>query len=334
MQMRIAALVILLGASTSGANESPPCADRCAELEESGQLRPGMSKGRCEVQVCQEAAQQLYRDADYIKAWNAVEFLKTRLNQNSDYQVQRGMVLYALGKFNQALVSFDIAGSLRTKSVRIGAQRAHTLLRMGKLDEAKSQFEILLGYPAAESEYKNLRTKSYVHGNIGVIQLLKAQLDDAEQSFTTALEIDGRNALARAYRDKILAAIHEGRLDNKAAGELMVYFEELGLKRYRQAGGQLERVLHRWPKFDVAYIQLAEIHRGFREYHKCAVVLGEGEKQLPDHVEIHAERIRCSLLEHGVDSAAGQKELVALKKLAKAHPENALLKKILKALQL
>ena len=62
-------------------------------------------------------------------------------------------------------------------------------------------------------------------------------------------------------------------------------------------------------------------------------MLSAGERAIPNDVDLKAERLRCTLLKVGPMSAEAKQPLAELKQLAAAHPDNALLKQIIDALE-
>ena len=329
-------LLLLVPSLSLGAdpNAVAPCVDHCAKLEKTGDLRPGVSVEGCLNRLCQREARQLYADGKYEQALLSLEPLHRRLKSSPSYRLDLGLILYALGRFEEALASFDAAIEQFPNTLRIASQRAHTLVRLSRLPEARAQFQKLVENPATKGEFKKLRTRSYLHGNIGIVWLIEGSAKKAKQSLEQALEIDGRNKLAATYLYKVTPSVESGDLAPEGVQQLLVAFEELGLKRRDRAARELATLVQRWPRFALGYRRLADILRGYQRYQDCESVLIVAQQNLPKNAEIRAERIRCTLLRHGPGTPESQAAEAELRKLAEANPDNNFVQDVLIALEL
>jgi hypothetical protein len=93
-------------------------------------------------------------------------------------------------------------------------------------------------------------------------------------------------------------------------------------------------VIEKYPKFAESYFLESELLRSFLRYEDCERILAGGEKAIPSEIDLKAERLRCTLLKLGPTSAAAKPSIAELKALNQKHPENALVKEIMHALDL
>ncbi len=328
-------LTLVIGLTFLGATwirAAPPCVAQCEQLVEAGELREGVSQAGCEVRVCQQEARKLYEQNEFEQALESLDHLQPRLQDSPSYQLDRGLVQYALGRFDEALASFERILSGFPGNVRAASQSAHTLLRLGRLADARARFEQLFADPATVGEFKGLRTRSYLKANIGVVRILQGEFEGGKAELEQALEIDGRNRIARLYHDEVVPYMESGALGPEGVMRLLVAYEELSFKRFQTAAKELQALVQRWPRFAPGYQRLAEILRSYHEYEACEVALTLGEQYLPDDIGLRAERLRCALLRYGPTTEKARLALDEVRALAEAHPENERLKQILVAL--
>lgn len=333
--MRAVRLTLVIGLALLGAQSvrgAPPCVAQCETLLEMGELRKGVSQAGCEVRVCQQEARKLYEKNQFEQALESLDYLQPRLQDSPSYRLDRGLVYYALGRFEEALASFEKVLGGFPRNVRAASQRAHTLLRLGRYADAQAQFEKLFMDPATEGEFKGLRTRSYLKANIGVLKLLQGDLEGGKADLDQGLEIDGRNRTASLYRYKVVPYLESGALEPEGVKQLLVAYEELSFKRYPTAAQELQALVKRWPRFAPAYQRLAEILRSYQEYEACEVALALGEQYLPEDIDLRAERLRCALLHYGPTSEQARPALDEVRALSEAHPENLRIKQILASL--
>jgi tetratricopeptide (TPR) repeat protein len=286
----------------------------------------------CALRVCEEEGRDLYGKGDFAAAIAALDYIEEERAESPAYQMDRGLVLYALGRFDEALACFDVVVKAFPNGIRGGAQRAHTLARLGRNEEAIAQFRVLEQSPGAERTYRDLRTGSYLVGNVGALQLRLGKLAEGKASLTRALEIDGKNQLAATLLHRIVPALEAGTLDPDGLFELQVAFEEISLGRPQKAAVNLENVIRSNPRFAVPYLLLAEGLRNQTRYAECEDVLREAERNIPDDSDVRIQRIRCGLLRYGVASEKSKPLIAELKELRARHPDNVLARRMLDAI--
>jgi tetratricopeptide (TPR) repeat protein len=323
------ASVALLAAA---ARAAPPCAESCTRLGAEGDLAPGVSVQDCTLRVCEEEGRTLYGKGDYEAAIAALDYIEKDRASSPAYQMDRGLVLYALGRFEDALASFDAVVKAFPNGIRGGAQRAHTLARLRRTDEAIEQFRKLERAPGAEVTYRDLRTGSYLVGNIGALELRQGKLAEGKADLQRALEIDGKNQLASTLLYKIVPALESGVLDGDGLFELQVAFEDISLGRPQPAALHLEKVVRSNPRFAVPYLLLAEGLRNQTRYAECEEVLREAERNIPDDNDLKVQRIRCGLLRYGVASEKSRPLIAELKEIGASDPRNAAARRMLDAI--
>jgi tetratricopeptide (TPR) repeat protein len=327
------ALCALLAAPLARADD-PPCVTQCAEIAKSGQLREGVSQAGCVNNLCEEEGRRLYAEGSYSEALASLAVLSDTLAESPAYLLDRGLVYYALGKFDLALKDFDRILLAVPESFQAGAQRAHTLIRLKKLGDSRSQFQKLLSSPAAQREFRGLRTTSYLQGNMGVIDILDGDTAKGKKELESALETDGRNTLATTYIYRVLPQMEKKTIDGDGVYLLLTASEDVGIGRRDAARDSIEKLVSKYPKFPETYFLAAELYRNSGHYEECERLLLIGERSIPSEVDLKAERLRCTLLKVGPTSAEAKSSVAELKKLSADHPESQLAKQILRALDL
>ncbi len=313
------------------ASAAPLCVTQCDELAEKGELSKNISIAGCYVRVCQQEGRRLYGEAKYEEALASLDHVYEKLSDSPSFLMDLGLTLYALDRFDDALTAFERVLSGFPKNIRASAQRGHTLVRMRNFDAAQEQFERLLELPESQGEFRKLETHSYLRGNIGVVHLLKGEIRQGKKDLLEAIKSDGRNALAGTYINNVIPYLESGALDPNGAFDLVVSYEYLGLKRFGPAAERLKDLLNRNPRYAPGYQRLAEILRSYEEFEACEEALKVAQANLPKNIDLRAERLRCALLRLDPNSDAAAPALAELRKLQKAHPDNARIQKVLTA---
>ena len=330
----LAALLLAAAAPAGAAEEPAPCVTRCREMAAKNQLRPGVNETGCVTNLCQEEGKRLYTEGKYDAALKSLGSVSELLSRSPSFLLDRGLVYYALGQFDFALADFD--GILLTvpESFQAGAQRGHTLVRLKKLGEARTQFQKLLSAPAAQREFRGLRTASYLQGNVGVIDVVMGDKSKGKKELEAALEADGRNNLAATYVYRVLPQMDAGTIDGDGVYLLLTASEDVGINRRDAARDSIEKLVSKYPKFPETYFLAADLYRNSGHYEECERLLLIGEKALPSEVDLKAERLRCTLLKVGPTSDTAKPSIAELKKLSADHPDAELPKQILRALDI
>ncbi len=326
-----AALVLAGGAAPALAAELevPDCAELCKKMIASGEARPDVSEGSCRVRVCQEKARRFYAQFEFDEALASLDQIHEKASFGVSYQLDRGLVNYALGHFDDALANFDTVLTARPRSMQAAAQRAHTLVRLGRVPEARAQFEAMLEFPAADREYKNLKAKSYIWGNLGVLRLIEQDLAGGVKNLRKALEIASHNPLPHTFLDQIVPALESGDLQYTMVIHLVAAFDELNLKRANAGLRELSTVINQSPSFRLSYLLAADTQRRYLDFQGCEMTLRVAELRFPDDTEVFANRIRCTMLRYGIDSPQGIESVDQLKELAARDPDDPLVQEIL-----
>jgi tetratricopeptide (TPR) repeat protein len=325
---------VLFAAAAPAARADAPCVSECHEMAAKNQLRDGVSEVGCITNLCQEEGRKLYAEGKYSDALASLSSVSERLSRSPSFLLDRGLVYYALGNFDLALADYDGILSEVPESFQAGAQRAHTLIRLKKLPEARDQFQKLMSAPAAQREFRGLRTSSYLQGNIGVIDVLTGSESKGKKELQDALESDGRNSLASTYIYRVLPAMEKKTIDADGVYLLLIASEDVGINRRDAARDEIEKLVSKYPKFPETYFLAAELYRNAGHYEECERLLLIGERAVPDEIDIHAERLRCTLLKVGPTSDAAKPSIAELKKLSSDNPDNPLAKQILRALDI
>ena len=328
----VAALAAFLLASTAYAAD-PPCIAQCREMAAKKELRKGLSEQGCVTNLCQEDGRRLYKEGEFGAALESYQAVAERLKKDPVFLIDRADAYYALGRFELALADYDAALAVDPFTVQGGAERAHTLMRLGRWSDARAQFQKLLDSPSAQLNFRGLRTKSYLQGNIGVIDVISGNVSKGKEELEAALKEDGRNSLASTYIYRVLPQLEQKTIDAHGITLLLYASEDVGLGRRDDAKKGIDELVEKYPKFPETYFLAAELYRNTGYYEVCERVLGTGERAIPSDVDLKAERLRCTLLKVGVMSDEAKQPLAELKQLAAAHPDNDLVKQILEAIK-
>jgi tetratricopeptide (TPR) repeat protein len=328
--MLAAALLALAPAARA---QELQCLSRCRALSERGELMDGLSEEGCTLRLCHEEARQLYVEADYERAAAALERIGPQLAESPAFQLDRGLVEYARGRFARALDAFDRVLASEPTSLRGGSQRAHALIRLERLADARQQFEKLLELPSAKTEVQGLGTESYLRGNLGALRLIQDDAVGAREQLERALKLDAGNSLAATYLYRVLPEVEAGHIDGRGVWLMMNASEDAALYMLARASQQLADLLARAPRFAEGYFLQADILRAQGMHQACESLLERGQQQLPDRAAIRAERLRCQLLRVGPQSEAAKPVVTEIMGLAKAHPDDERIRNIALALE-
>lgn len=323
---------LVAAAPAPGLAADPPCMVECRELESKGSLAEGLDAKACAARTCHQEARLAYVRGRFDEALASLDFIEDERRGSPAYQMDRGLVLYALARYEEALEAFNKVVAVFPNGIQGGAQRAHTLSRLGRLDEAIAEFQRLQETPGIDSMYKDLRTGSYVVGNIGVLKLRQGKLAEGRAELERALEIDGKNQLASTYLQRVVPALETGELEPAGLTLLEMAFEELALGKVREAGVRLSNVVEGWPRYEPAYLILAEGFLNTQMYAECEQLLTEAQTHLPNSTDVRVQRIRCALLRHGTASEQAPPLIAELRQIAEAHPDHDEARRMLKAL--
>jgi tetratricopeptide (TPR) repeat protein len=274
----------------------PPCVARCREMATAGELRKGVNEKGCVTNLCQEDGRRFYKNGEFDQALASLAVLAEPLERSPSYRVDRGLVYYALGRFDDALADFDASLASLPDAFLASAQRGHTLIRLRRYDDASSQFAKLVETKAAAREFRGLRTRSYLLGNIGVIDVMRGDTAKARSGLQEALEIDGRNTQASTYIYRVLPQLDAGTIDRDGIAAFYAATEDAGLGDRKRAELEVAAVIEKYPKFAESYFLEAELLRSSHRYEDCERILSGGERAIPAEVDLKAERLRCSLL--------------------------------------
>jgi len=312
----------------------PPCVAQCHEMATAGSLRKGVNEKGCVTNLCQEDARRLYKNGEFAAALESLDVLAESLERSPSYQYDRGRIYYALGRFDQALEAFDASLVSLPFAFECSVQRGHTLIRLQRYDAAREQFSKLLETKAAQREFRGLRTRSYLLGNIGAIDVMSGETAKGKSQLEEALKVDGRNTQASTYLFRALPQLEDGTIDREGIALYYGATEDAGLGDRKRAEQETSAVIAKYPKFAESYFLESDLLRSAHRYEDCERILMAGEREIPDEIDLKADRLRCTLLKLGPTSAAAKPALAELKRLNKAHPDNALTKEILHALDL
>jgi tetratricopeptide (TPR) repeat protein len=332
----VAALTCALLPLAAGAQAPPApvddtvlCVTSCREMIARGELRESFNELACQVRVCHEQAKKYYEDDDFGRAMRSLDQIDEAAGYSPAYQLDRGLVNYALGNFDAALANFDTVLEVRPGSLRASAQRAHTLMRLDRIPESRAQFDKILSDPRAELRFKQLNTRSYVKGNLGVLRLIEEDLAGGVADMAEALEIDASNKLARAFTAEVIPALESGALQYSSVLPLVVSWEELALGRPNRSLKLLSKVLSESPDFRLGYILVAETQRRYMDFPGCETTLRMAEKRFVDDTEVYASRIRCTMLRYGIHAPESVPSIKELKELAAKDPNDPLVHEIM-----
>jgi tetratricopeptide (TPR) repeat protein len=101
------------------------------------QLREGVTEQGCQVNVCKQDARRLYKEGEYQAALESYQAVAEKMKDDPAFLLDRGVDYYALGRFELALADFDKVLAA-DPALRAGAERAHTLMRLGRWSDARA----------------------------------------------------------------------------------------------------------------------------------------------------------------------------------------------------
>lgn len=329
----LAGLVLLLALAPRTSLAEPVCVVSCRTLAAEGSLAEGVTVEVCAQRTCHEEARLLYRTDRFPEALESIDYLEESRQTSPAYHLDRGLILYALERYAEALVEFDFVVRVFPEGVRPGSQRAHTLARLGRVDEAEKQFRLLLQAPGAEVTYRGLRTKSYLTGNIALLELRRGNFAKGKALMEEALEIDGTNQLASSYLYRVIPSLEAGTLEPAGLTLLEESFEDMSLGRYQKSADRLRQVIERWPAYGTAYLLLAQGLRNQKRFEDCETLLATAETHIADDSEITAQRIHCGLLWRGVNSDDSKPLIAELRALNARDPDNRSAADMLRAIE-
>lgn len=327
---RVVLCLILLASVPAAAATS--CLDECPELARQGLLEEGLGIDECKRTVCVGESRSHYQAGRYQQALASLDSIQELAGEYEAYQFQRGIVLYALGRHEEALENFTLVTDAHPESMRAGAQRAHLLVRLERPEQALAQFRALLEVPQAEVEHAGIRSKSYLLGNIGIIELRQGELEAGRKHLDEALQIDGQNSVAGTYLYRVVPALDSGALGPDGIALLLSGSEQRSLGLAADATRDFERLVEAWPRFGLGWRMLSEIQVARAAYAECETLLRRAERALPDDVEIRIQRIRCQLLDSGVEAEGSDAAIAELEQVVLEHPENGRARDLLTAL--
>jgi tetratricopeptide (TPR) repeat protein len=247
----------LLAAPVAG-DAAPLCASDCEDLAEKGELRESVTVQECAASVCHQEGRNLYRQNKHEEALASLDYVQETLAESPSYLLDRGLVLYALERFEEALATFDKILETRPTSFRAGAQRAHTLARLGKLELAQAQFEAMSEWPGAKREFREIKTTSYLRGNIGLLKLRRGDLAGGKSDLEEAIEIDGNNSLADTLLHRVVPSLEDGTLSPGGLTQLTAAFEAIELAQAKLAEESFRALLEDSPRYVPGYLILAQ----------------------------------------------------------------------------
>ena len=321
---------ILLAASPVLAQ--PGCKEECRSLQEEGMLDSAVGLDECTRTVCVEDARVHYTAGRYSDALASLDEVQDLAGEYEAYRFERGLVLYALGRLEEALAAFDLVVEAHITSMRSGSQRGHVLMRLGRFDEAMLQFQALSGSPQSQGEFAGINSRSYLLGNVGIIQLHQGNLQEGRETLSNALQLDGDNQAAGTYLYRVLPSLERGDLGGPGLMLLLSGSEKRSLGQPSGAAADFAQLTEGWPKFGLGWRMLAEIQIARGEYAECEAGLRRGEAGLPDDPEIRVQRIRCQLLSIGPTSEGAASVISELEQVALDYPENSRARELLMAL--
>jgi tetratricopeptide (TPR) repeat protein len=326
----LACLAVLAAPAVGRA--APVCASDCQGLFDKGELRETVTVQECAASVCHQEGRNLYRQNKHQEALASLDYVRETLHDSPSYLLDRGLVLYALERFEEALATFDEILEARPTSLRAGAQRAHTLARLGKLELAQAQFEAMFEWPGAKREFREIKTTSYLRGNIGMLKLRRGDLPGGKRDLEEALKLDGNNEVANMTLNRVVPALEDGTLSPEGLNHLTAASEAIDLGQAARAQEAFRALLEDSPRYAPAYLILAQGLIKRNEFAECENLLRLAEQRIPDDVDLSFQRIRCTILRVGPSSRAAKPAIAELKTLAAAHPDNALGQNLLIAL--
>ncbi|MBK8267034.1 MAG: tetratricopeptide repeat protein [Planctomycetes bacterium] len=200
-----------------------------------------------------------------------------------------GEVLMMVGKYDEALVQFREALKIAPKSTTTKLLICTAQIEVGELDQA----EITL------NEIAEKKPKMHeVVNRLGVIDVKRGRLTEAEKRFRSALDMEpgngiyrfslaqcialqGRDAEALEATDRTLEITPNDANVHLLRGRVLINMEHM-----QEAASSLQEALDLNPSLEQAYVLLAGVQRDENKHAESIRSLESGQKQLPDSLVI------------------------------------------------
>jgi tetratricopeptide (TPR) repeat protein len=308
--------------------EAPECARFCAESLRQGELRDGFDLRTCIRDQCLRAARQHRERGRRGQALVALDYL---MDDGGDPPKSahwlRGVVLYELGRFPEAIESFDATLERSPSDLLARSMRAQALARSGRLEAAKAEFQALLALPAMQG-----RPASYMRSNLGLIELQLGEIEAGRRNLEAAAELDPSNDNAPDALEMI-PYVESGALSPRGLGDILAFNEAKRTGRIEAADAALRSLSASSPDFALGYVIRAAFLTATGRERECDEMLRPAVAHFPDDVELRFASFRCTILRYGPESSQGRRAVEEARKLAAANPESELGASLLDSLE-
>ena len=297
--------------------EAPACARSCAESLSQGELRDGLDLRSCSRDQCLRAAGQDWESGHRGQALVALDYL---MNDGDDppkgAHRLRGIVLYELGRYPEAIESFDAALERSPSDLETRSIRALTLARSGLLEAAKAEFQALLALPAMQG-----RSASYVRTNLGMVELQLGELEAGRRNLEAAAELDPSNDAAPGGL-AMIPYLESGALSPRGLSDVLAFYDAKRAGRIETADAALRWLNSSSPDFAPGYVLRAGFLAATGRELECDELLRRPLARRPDDVGFRFASLHCTILRYGPESSQGRRAVQEARDLASANPEN------------
>lgn len=140
------------------------------------------------------------------KALAETEVNAARYPDNVINNQMAGTLLHQLRRYDQALAAYDRIGSVDPKNDRVHYWRGTTLMKLGRLDEAKAELEKYL-----QAEHLEKWMRSYGLYRLGQVLARQEKYGDAMAKYEAAIAVDG-NKSAKQQKERLQERRKQGQI--------------------------------------------------------------------------------------------------------------------------
>jgi tetratricopeptide (TPR) repeat protein len=213
-----------------------------------------LPSGTSAIEEANDLAIQEYNRGNAGAAADIFAFIIAREPHNAFAHNNRGVALFALQRFDDALASYDKAIAIMSDYSEAHSNRAMTLLRMQRLNDALASCDNAI---ALNPDYAD------AHYNRGIILQTLRRFDDALTSYDNAIALNPGYAEAYAYRGNTLRALM--RFDEALQSYDKAIAVTPGFPEFHYNRGVVLQILKRFDEALASYDRAIAIAPGYKD---------------------------------------------------------------------
>jgi tetratricopeptide (TPR) repeat protein len=195
--------------------------------------------------------------------------------------------------------------------------RATALVRSGRLEAAKSEYEALIAPTSSQG-----RDASYVRTSLGLVELQLGELAAGRRDLEAAIRLDPSNGAASGALEMV-PYLESGTLTASGLGHMLTFHEAKAAGRIADADAELRALIASSPEFALGYVLQAGFLAANGREPDCDESLRPVLAKNPDDVGLRFASYHCTILRRGPQSSEGKEAVREARKLAAAHPDDA-----------